>query len=259
MCAHPGFRPLLRDAFLDRRSDLLALGRPTELRTHAGADAALLDASGPLDLLVENLHEWVTAVGAGSLPALHEAVYHLDLVGPARLVARRPQTRPWVVELLTADLPALLAQTWRTGLVDERGHRALERLGGSVHGGDVYPVDLSDGVGTNEGFVVVDGARSVVFDARRRIAGPLFARLPESAGSALPPTHRLHFADGRLAAERTAPQAPRPDDRTALVPIGGKHSHELRRVGTGWWEMANAAGACTSRWYPDNAWRSPNC
>ncbi|MFI6581260.1 hypothetical protein [Embleya sp. NPDC050493] len=249
VCAHPGFRPLLRDAFLDRRADLLALGRPAESRTHEGADAALLDAAGPLDLLVESLHEWVTAVRAGSLPALHEAVYHLDLVGPARLVERRPQTRPWVLELLTADLPALLAETWRTGLVDERGHRALERFDELAHSEDVYPVDLSDGVGTDDGFVVLAGARSAVFDARRRLAGPLFARLPELAGSALPPTHRLRFADGRLAADRMDSGAPRPDDRTALVPVGGKHSHELRRVGTGWWEVANAAGACTSRWY----------
>ncbi|MFJ8739328.1 hypothetical protein ACIRL2_08145 [Embleya sp. NPDC127516] len=253
VCADPRFRPLLRDAVLDRRADLLALGCPVFalLRTRPEAVDAALASPGLLDVLLEALHTWVAAVRAGSLPALHEAVYYLDLLGPARLVDAHPAAGPPVGELLGTDPAALLARTWRAGLVDELGHRALDRFTGFDSGDDVHPVDLVDGENADAraGFAVIGGMRALVFDARRRVAGPLRVRLPKTGGSSVVATHRHRFEAGLLTAVRIGPKEPRPADCSTFVPVGGERVRALRRTVAGWWELADADGVITARWY----------
>ncbi|MGR6998159.1 hypothetical protein ACU686_08795 [Yinghuangia aomiensis] len=93
VAADARFRPLLRDAVLDWRGDLLALGRPGSLLSHdEGAAEAVLAAAGIVDVLGEAVAAWAEQVRGGSLPALHEAVCYLDLLGPAppRRRVRRP-------------------------------------------------------------------------------------------------------------------------------------------------------------------------
>lgn len=250
VAADPRFRPLLREAVLDRRADLLALGRPyCGLRDDAGLVDAVLGASGLLDILGEAVTAWSEAVRAGSLPALHEAVFFLDMLGPARLAEACPQVQDRIRELLTADLAGALAATWRTGLVDELRDAALDTFGSYWHSDDVFRVEPEAGA-PEDAFVVANSGRATVFGPRGVVAGPLYCRFPSEPGSSLT-SDRYRYEGGQFAAVPRAVAAADEADAvaaTALMP-GATRPSELRRGAGGWWELYGEKDVVVGRWF----------
>jgi hypothetical protein len=307
VAADPRFRGLLRDAVLDGRGDLLALGRPgCVLRDRQGAAEAVLEAPGPADIVAEQVAAWAAEVAdrvvadnpaaaqasagarpgagghaghsadgsdagsaagsaadraagaaadaeparAGSLTALHEAVHYLDLLGPARLVGIRPDTRPAVESLLTADVPALLAAAWRTGIPDELGDQALDAYGAYSHTDDVFRMAADDGC-REDTFVIADENRSVVFGPRGVVAGPLHLQFRLRPGSAHT-FERFRYADGRFTALPPRVDDFDPDGRVRGIAVampGVEASVLVRRTAEGVWELRGPDGSRGVRWY----------
>ncbi|UGQ12639.1 hypothetical protein LO772_03200 [Yinghuangia sp. ASG 101] len=255
VCADPRFRPMLHDELVGGRDGLFGFGRPGHLLRDPAKGAAAAVAASPalLGIVGGLLDAWAGRIRAGSLPALHEAVHHVDLLGPARLVASSPEVRATVYAIMRADVATLLAETWRTGLIDEVGHPALDAYAFLAPGDDAFPVDLPDGTG-DEAVVVANTHRAVLFDLRRRVAGPLFQNLPKQVDAALP-SHRLRWTGSRLAVVPGEPAAAVPPPITATetatetVPATGPRALAPHLHPRGWWEVRNAAGAATGRWY----------
>ncbi|MGA4541611.1 hypothetical protein ACPA54_16640 [Uniformispora flossi] len=247
VAADARFRPLLRDAVLDWRGDLLALGRPGALLSHEeGAAEAVLGAAGIVDVLGEAVAAWAEQVRGGSLPALHEAVHYLDLLGPARLAdaSADPGLRDAIGTILAADPAEALAATWRTGLVDELGDAGLDAYGRFGHTDDVFRIAPDDGA-AEDTFVVADENRSIVFGPRGVVAGPLYSRFRHQPNSA-ETTDLFRYADGTYTAE---PLAPGDTPDTAVTLPGAPAPVRAHRTAAGYWELHDAYGTATGRWY----------
>lgn len=247
VAADARFRPLLRDAVLDWRGDLLALGCPgTALNHEEGAAEAVLGATGIVDVLGEAVAAWAEQVRRGSLPALHEAVYYLDLLGPARLAAASPDSdvRDAIAAILSADPAEALAATWRTGLVDELGDAGLDAYGQFGHTDDVFRVAPDEGA-DEDTFVVADENRSIVFGPRGVVVGPLYSRFRLQPGSART-TDLFRYTNGRYAVQPPAPGAT-PDTAVSLphAPAPAR----AHRTSAGSWELHDAHGTVVGRWY----------
>ncbi|MCF2532408.1 hypothetical protein [Yinghuangia soli] len=246
VAADPRFRLLLRDAVLGRRGDLLALGRPDcALRDTPGFADAVLATPGLVATLHEAVTTWAAAAAAGSLPALHEAVHYLDLIGPARLAAACPQARAAIDQLLGADVPDLLAATWRNGLADELGDLALDAYDGFTHSDDLFRLEPAEGA-DEDAFVLTGGNRSIAFGPRGVIAGPVAGALPWPSRSPASPStdRRIRYTSGRFGLGDEAP-----GDTAPVHLPGAARASALQRGPDAWWELRNPAGAATSRWY----------
>lgn len=244
VAADPRFRALVSEAVFHRRGDLLSLGRPeTAWRDEPGFTDAVLGAAGLVDIVYAEVTAWDEAVSDGSLPAAHEAVQFLDLIGPARFVAACPAARDAVHRLLAADVPELLAATWRAGLLDELGLDALDAMTVYSHSLEALRMEPVDG-GPEDTFLVTDGNRSQVYGPQGLVTGPVFVRLPadRGVGSASP---RFRFEQGRFTAV--------PHDSAVGAPSvtmpGAATPNVVGRAAGHWWEMSDAGGAVVGRWY----------
>lgn len=241
--ADPRFRPLLRDAVLGRPGELLALGRPAcALRDDAGVVASVLGASGLVEVLHDAVVGWAAAVAAGSLPALHEATYYLDLLGPARLAEICPAAGEAIGELLRADIADLLAATWRTGLVDELGDVALDAYDDFWPSDDVYRMEPEGGA-DEDTFAVTRGTRTTLFGPKGAVTGPASSPFPNDVGSAVTP-HRIRYAQGRFTKGRITA-----DDTVRIAMPAAERPSTMRRGGDGWWELCDERGTVNCRWY----------
>ncbi|MEU8140075.1 hypothetical protein [Streptodolium elevatio] len=244
LAADPRFRPLLREAIFYRPGELLALGRPgSVLSDHDGLADAVLGAPGLLGVVQEAVVSWAEGVRAGSLPILHEAVYFLDVLGPARLAEACPELRSTVTELLTAHIAEAVATTWRGGLVDELGDPALDRFGSFWSNDDAFRMEPEDGA-DEDSFVVANSGRATIFGPRGVVAGPLYLRFPAEPGSSTT-SDRFRYEHGQFTAS-----APPADDvsPTVLLP-GATAPAMLRRGHDGWWELRDTKDVVVGRWY----------